>query len=165
MIDMLCMFFIFFFQAEDGIRDGHVTGVQTCALPILTLIDQRRRARELSQPDTFTSEEMVQTLKYFGESCALTGSKEEIHWDHVIPLSVGNVGTVKGNMIPLDAELNRRKSNLNIFEWFERSKVELGLSEEKFNILIDFLASENGMTKEEYRSFCYAQFEIKGEVI
>src|SRR5690606_39522005 len=25
---------IFFFQAEDGIRDFHVTGVQTCALPI-----------------------------------------------------------------------------------------------------------------------------------
>src|SRR5215510_9474253 len=28
------MLFVFFFQAEDGIRDGHVTGVQTCALPI-----------------------------------------------------------------------------------------------------------------------------------
>src|SRR5215208_7790947 len=28
------MITIFFFQAEDGIRDGHVTGVQTCALPI-----------------------------------------------------------------------------------------------------------------------------------
>src|SRR5690625_6981094 len=27
----------FFFQAEDGIRDGHVTGVQTCALPIFCL--------------------------------------------------------------------------------------------------------------------------------
>src|SRR5690625_5001250 len=27
-------FNVFFFQAEDGIRDGHVTGVQTCALPI-----------------------------------------------------------------------------------------------------------------------------------
>src|SRR5690606_39825388 len=26
--------FIFFFQAEDGIRHFHVTGVQTCALPI-----------------------------------------------------------------------------------------------------------------------------------
>src|SRR5690625_7954772 len=26
--------YVFFFQAEDGIRDGHVTGVQTCALPI-----------------------------------------------------------------------------------------------------------------------------------
>src|SRR5437868_10660893 len=28
-------FFFFFFQAEDGIRDRNVTGVQTCALPIL----------------------------------------------------------------------------------------------------------------------------------
>src|SRR6202051_5304604 len=34
---------IFFFQAEDGIRDAHVTGVQTCALPILRFeITQRR---------------------------------------------------------------------------------------------------------------------------
>src|SRR5690625_5853410 len=31
---MTCFFLFFFFQAEDGIRDGHVTGVQTCALPI-----------------------------------------------------------------------------------------------------------------------------------
>src|SRR5690606_40440837 len=29
--------YFFFFQAEDGIRDFHVTGVQTCALPIWTL--------------------------------------------------------------------------------------------------------------------------------
>ena len=28
------IFFFFFFQAEDGIRDTSVTGVQTCALPI-----------------------------------------------------------------------------------------------------------------------------------
>src|SRR2546422_11559275 len=28
------LFFFFFFQAEDGIRDVAVTGVQTCALPI-----------------------------------------------------------------------------------------------------------------------------------
>src|SRR2546427_4211876 len=32
----ICVFF-FFFQAEDGIRDLTVTGVQTCALPILGL--------------------------------------------------------------------------------------------------------------------------------
>src|SRR5947209_16358254 len=30
------LFFFFFFQAEDGIRDIGVTGVQTCALPICT---------------------------------------------------------------------------------------------------------------------------------
>src|SRR3712207_8899714 len=31
---MCCIYFFFFFQAEDGIRDIGVTGVQTCALPI-----------------------------------------------------------------------------------------------------------------------------------
>src|SRR5258708_18912128 len=30
------MYIFFFFQAEDGIRDDLVTGVQTCALPIWT---------------------------------------------------------------------------------------------------------------------------------
>src|SRR2546430_5893714 len=34
---------LFFFQAEDGIRDLTVTGVQTCALPISTRAGQRRR--------------------------------------------------------------------------------------------------------------------------
>src|SRR5690606_36756020 len=33
--DFYDIVFFFFFQAEDGIRDFHVTGVQTCALPIL----------------------------------------------------------------------------------------------------------------------------------
>src|SRR5207245_7449747 len=37
---------IFFFQAEDGIRDATVTGVQTCALPIFA---QRQKK---SQPTT-----------------------------------------------------------------------------------------------------------------
>src|SRR5690625_7199316 len=35
-----CLCF-FFFQAEDGIRDGHVTGVQTCALPIYPATHRR----------------------------------------------------------------------------------------------------------------------------
>src|SRR5579863_10602333 len=41
----MCVFF--FFQAEDGIRDGRVTGVQTCALPILP---SRGRSTFLIQP-------------------------------------------------------------------------------------------------------------------
>src|SRR6185437_4034478 len=43
---MWCSYvFFFFFQAEDGIRDKLVTGVQTCALPILT-----GRLGELTRP-------------------------------------------------------------------------------------------------------------------
>src|SRR5205823_9108403 len=48
------LLFFFFFQAEDGIRDKLVTGVQTCALPILcvlfahseTLVVQETRTRD-----------------------------------------------------------------------------------------------------------------------
>src|SRR2546430_8805198 len=35
--------FFFFFQAEDGIRDLTVTGVQTCALPIFKKLHQEER--------------------------------------------------------------------------------------------------------------------------
>src|SRR5256886_3099842 len=38
---LLDLFFFFFFQAEDGIRDLTVTGVQTCALPISLEAAQR----------------------------------------------------------------------------------------------------------------------------
>src|SRR5437764_7172721 len=43
----------FFFQAEDGIRDTSVTGVQTCALPILqrVALDQRVYADQKTQED------------------------------------------------------------------------------------------------------------------
>src|SRR3712207_8327488 len=37
MFRVFMMMLVFFFQAEDGIRDIGVTGVQTCALPISTL--------------------------------------------------------------------------------------------------------------------------------
>src|SRR5699024_6102428 len=36
-------FLFFFFQAEDGIRDRNVTGVQTCALPILAILASTKR--------------------------------------------------------------------------------------------------------------------------
>src|SRR2546430_1302024 len=40
---------IFFFQAEDGIRDLTVTGVQTCALPILAIAGGLRDSAKHSQ--------------------------------------------------------------------------------------------------------------------
>src|SRR6266446_3948541 len=40
----------FFFQAEDGIRDYKVTGVQTCALPIWQATEMMRRASTFFTP-------------------------------------------------------------------------------------------------------------------
>src|SRR5438067_8593816 len=48
------VYFFFFFQAEDGIRDRNVTGVQTCALPICANCakdpDVERRQARLLHP-------------------------------------------------------------------------------------------------------------------
>src|SRR5690625_7738862 len=51
-----------FFQAEDGIRDGHVTGVQTCALPILkeTL---KEHVKELNELTIYSEEELKSQVK------------------------------------------------------------------------------------------------------
>src|ERR1035441_2195991 len=42
---IVVIFVFFFFQAEDGIRDAYVTGVQTCALPISREIEYEHVAR------------------------------------------------------------------------------------------------------------------------
>src|SRR5690606_40786913 len=44
--------FLFFFQAEDGIRDFHVTGVQTCALPISQAYRSLRNSSPTPRPST-----------------------------------------------------------------------------------------------------------------
>src|SRR5438067_5762551 len=41
LIQIECVLY-FFFQAEDGIRDRNVTGVQTCALPICRRVERRQ---------------------------------------------------------------------------------------------------------------------------
>src|SRR5690606_40473293 len=49
-----CVSSLFFFQAEDGIRDFHVTGVQTCALPIFLPVTSWASTRCTSEAITNT---------------------------------------------------------------------------------------------------------------
>src|SRR5207253_4748915 len=54
--------FFFFFQAEDGIRDGHVTGVQTCALPILVEVSSGGRLHSLFDEFGITRDKVLAAL-------------------------------------------------------------------------------------------------------
>src|SRR2546429_4762699 len=60
---MLHNYLVFFFQAEDGIRDVAVTGVQTCALPIL----YRKCAKicNNSNNEPVSTNELLQNLAHF----------------------------------------------------------------------------------------------------
>src|SRR2546421_7346640 len=69
-----CFFFVFFFQAEDGIRDLIVTGVQTCALPIC--VDAPRRGRLLP-----VGEACLRALLGILERLALLGLLADRHGD------------------------------------------------------------------------------------
>src|SRR5690606_39313022 len=53
----------FFFQAEDGIRDFHVTGVQTCALPILAEKFGQETLLDMAQMTIPTRAEVDKSLK------------------------------------------------------------------------------------------------------
>src|SRR5205823_10306280 len=56
-----CIFFFFFFQAEDGIRDKLVTGVKTCALPICL------RAHRVDRGSGGADEDDSRLLAFLGE--------------------------------------------------------------------------------------------------
>src|SRR5207249_5370566 len=59
----VCLLFFFFFQAEDGIRDRNVTGVQTCALSNKSVLDVR-----LPQGDLLSPEELLRLPIFAGSS-------------------------------------------------------------------------------------------------
>ena len=51
----MILYSVFFFQAEDGIRDDLVTGVQTCALPIYWRETQIAKIKIANLPDKLKS--------------------------------------------------------------------------------------------------------------
>src|SRR5688572_32545710 len=73
-VHLFFFFFFFFFQAEDGIRDLTVTGVQTCALPISRL--DRGRARTRRPADRLARRELLYPRRHEGRSGRAAGPRE-----------------------------------------------------------------------------------------
>src|SRR2546421_3795781 len=86
---MCCRVIFFFFQAEDGIRDLIVTGVQTCALPIYTVrvVGQRDRPeRNDATPDISGSERPVDNsavpANQQGDIAAMRSEEQRLNSSH-----------------------------------------------------------------------------------
>src|SRR6266853_4147165 len=71
----MSMILFFFFQAEDGIRDLTVTGVQTCALPIFGPLRERMRIGEANR---------VQTCLEPGQMLLEAERPPRIYRDHLV---------------------------------------------------------------------------------
>lgn len=120
----------------------------------------RRRTIEKKLPNNLDKDVIKQIYDDFNGRCMLTGSKD-VELDHFIALSTGHCGSYYGNMILLDHNLNRSKSNKNPLEWI--------LSKDKkvvknFNKLIEYLARINLMKQTEYIEFINWCFNNKREV-
>lgn len=104
----------------------------------------KRRARKRVLP--------VEDIK-INPICALTNKRDDLHIDHVIPLSIGRGGHTEANVIYLSDYLNISKSDRNIFDWFADNRERFGLEQRKFDGLIEYLAEINGMTTKEYEEY------------
>src|SRR5216683_6860872 len=119
---MFDIFFFFFFQAEDGIRDLIVTGVQTCALPISGGQQQRVAiARALvNEPDLLLADEptgnldprsaqevmeIFQTLNRSGRTIVLVTHDKEIaaHCNRIARIEAGRIVSDESVAQPKDA--------------------------------------------------------------
>src|SRR5207248_7918049 len=68
-------------QAEDGIRDRTVTGVQTCALPILPVASTGRRSRTaLKGPATYPTSRRSSTQNRDKLVWKISGFHSGVHW-------------------------------------------------------------------------------------
>src|SRR6266699_4517811 len=76
---------LFFCQAEDGIRDADVTGVQTCALPILALSTSGRSKNVLAAVEVANALQM-RSVGLTGEGASPLGTMVSHH----LPIPSGN---------------------------------------------------------------------------
>src|SRR3712207_7286813 len=74
------MLVIFFFQAEDGIRDIGVTGVQTCALPICPRTEEKLRGIEqsISQARVYNTNKLRKSVIVFKMATCKNGSTNKM---------------------------------------------------------------------------------------
>src|SRR6478752_7813265 len=103
-------FFFFFFQAEDGIRDVAVTGVQTCALPISAVLLKALAPRDSEQhpPRVLLIEEhaeialaLTATLERRGMQVARASTDED---------AVTLAGQLRPNLVVMDLmQVHRRQ--------------------------------------------------------
>ncbi|MGG2091343.1 hypothetical protein AB1283_01075 [Bacillus sp. S13(2024)] len=119
------------------------------------------RAKKKGLPSTLTLKEVDEVFAIFENKCALSGECENISIEHFIGLHTGRVGNVKENIIPLARHLNLSKHIYNPFEWFKLKGKEHNLSEDKFNKVVEYLASNFNMTGDQFKEFVYECYDGK----
>lgn len=118
-------------------------------------------------PNTLRWRQAELVLSTFKNSCALTGKSSNVQLDHFIPVNWGKIvrkygigGTTYANMIPLDRSINASKSSMNPSIWFETYHKRHGISIEKWNYAVRYIADKHKMAVSDYINrvnACYSE--------
>src|SRR5690625_5384760 len=115
------MMLFFFFQAEDGIRDGHVTGVQTCALPIsVTEVEIDGVLHEYSDIEG-VREDVIEILLNLKNLAVVMHGKDQA----VLTLSKKGPGAVTAGDIQLDHDIEIKNPELVIAIITDKTEVNM----------------------------------------
>src|SRR5687767_10767309 len=96
-----------FFQAENGIRDKLVTGVQTCALPILGLIRSHYVGRTFIEPQ--------QSIRHFGVKLKLNAVREVLDGKRVVVIDDSIVrGTTSRKIVKMIRAAGAREVHMRV---------------------------------------------------
>ena len=108
---------------------------------LLTIKEQRRRARERQLPSTLTAVQWNQIKEEFNGECAYCGEKKPLTQEHFMPLSKGGEYT-HNNIIPSCQSCNSSKGATNFLEWYPLFKHYSKLREQK---ILKYLNYSNGI--------------------
>lgn len=114
---------------------------------------KQRKLRERLASNAIPLKDKAKLLKLYDYSCALTGTKNDIQIDHIIPLTTGHSSNNFDNILPLNKSLNASKSDRNIFEWAIETHEFFGFKLEHFYEVMTEVASRSEMNLFEYKNY------------
>lgn len=102
---------------------------------------QRRRARKLALPSTFTIDEWNVTKEHFNNCCAYCGKEKPLTQDHFYPLSKGGE-YAKINIVPACQSCNSSKYDKIFSDWFPTFRL---YSKKREKDIRDYLGYKKGV--------------------
>jgi 5-methylcytosine-specific restriction endonuclease McrA len=111
----------------------------------LTNVSKRNRRKHIisNTENSFTSNDWLDCLTHFDNSCAYCGCQTKLSQDHVIPVSKLGSYTVD-NIVPSCKPCNSSKSNSDLNEWY---KTKPYYTYERFNKITSYIQTlQKGVT-------------------